>query len=218
MKALYDLIFAAILISTSATTLAENLGCQSPPSLAQAMPIIEAGLCKNSVQFLGEPVCDDLRAFKKGTAPKLPVGSFAVGATFSAELSRSGTIAWSENSEMYALYNSGSTELLERIGLIDIEADNPAQQKEKSRYLSLAFSRHRDENSSLHKYIESMRDKAPATSLTSSASGMVGVFPCMTVYVRQNNKRIYALLSTKHETDYEIDSHPVIYFVIFAPP
>lgn len=182
------------------------------------MPIIEAAFCKNPVTFLGAPVCDDWRGFKEGTTPKLPVGSFAIGATFSAELSRNGQIAWSDNNEMYALYNVGSSEVLQTVGLLDIEADSPAQEKEKSRYIALAFSGQRDERSSLHKYIKGMRDKAPTTALISSPDGLMGEFPCMTVYIRQNNKRIYALLSTKHETEHEIDSHPVIYFVVFSPP
>jgi len=206
-----------LLISICSATPAEGQGCQSPPALEKAMPIIEAGICNNSVNFLGTSVCDDLRAFQKGTAPQLPAGSFAIGTTFRAELARNGHVAWSSDNEMYALYNAGNTVALESIRLLDIEANSPAEEKEKSRYISLAFSGHRDEKSSLHKYIEAMRYKIPAISLKSSSEGMVGVFPCMTVYIQQNNNIIYALLSTKHETEYEIDSHPVIYFVVFAP-
>jgi hypothetical protein len=179
------------------------------------MTLLEAGLCKTKAEFLGSPICSDVRAFKSGTAPTLPVGSFTVGATFRVEQSANGSGAWSEDNPLYALYNDGESNALSSARLLDVEPGSPAQKQEAERYFASAAAGHREESSSLHKYVESARDTAMQPSLISSPDGMVGTLPCMTVYVRQVNDKIYAVLSTKHETSFEIDAHPVIYFVVF---
>ena len=216
MKPICRLATTVVLCNVPLMVVADSRGCyQAQPPLRQAMAILEAGLCKTAAEVFGSPVCNDVRAFRTGTAPMLPVGSFTIGVTFRVEQSANGSVAWSEDNPLYALYNVGESTSLSSVRLLDVESDSPAEAREAERYVASVAAGHRDKTSSLHQYVESARENAPQLSLISSPDGRVGTLPCMTVYIRQIKDKIYAVLSTEHETSFEIDAHPVIYFVVF---
>lgn len=191
--------------------------CNTALSVEQAKPILDAGLCKTPANFLHKPVCEEWKAFLNGGSPKLNISTFALGATFRVERAMNGKILWSEYNPMFALYNAGNSDKLESIRLLDIEAENPQEEKEATQYLESVFSGRHDVAPSLEKYILEMRSKAEEVKLDSSDSGSVGNFGCSTIHLRQKGKRLYALISTKHGNTFEYDSHPVLYFVIFSP-
>jgi hypothetical protein len=122
---------------------------------------------------------------------------------------------WSEENPFYALYNLGETDALSAIGLLDVRPGSAAQKREGEQYIEAAAAGHRDTETSLHKYVESQRGRVGKIAVSASPDGMVAVEPCMTVYLRELKGKIFGVLSSKHETSFEIDAHPVIYFVVF---
>lgn len=213
--------FALILciVSAESGALPEDATCQKALTLKEAKSIIENGLCKSSVEFLGRQVCDDWRAFLNGTMPTLPISNFAVGPTFRVERANNGKVAWSEQNPTYVLYNAGTTNQLTIVHLLDVSPDNAEEQQEDTRYLSQAFAGQRDSSSPLHKYIESHANDAPVVTVARSDNGVFADRGCEgLIYIRQNARRLYMLISTKHSNAWEYDTHPVLYFAILAPP
>jgi hypothetical protein len=215
------LFFALILCIVAAESRAspDDTPCQQALSLKKAQSLLEQGLCQSAVKFQGRPVCDDWHAFLAGTAPTLPVSSFAVGPTFRVERANNGHMAWSEHNPMYVLYNAGKTGLLTNVRLLAVNPDNAEEEQEGIRYLSAAFAGKRDASSSLQQYIESRANDGPLIPLTNAQDQAVADLGCGgRIYIRQHGKRLYVLLSTKHSNAWEYDTHPVLYFVIMAPP
>lgn len=213
--------FALILYIVGAESRAspEDTTCPKALTLKEAKSLVEHGLCKSSVEFLGRQVCDEWHAFLNGTEPILPASSFAVGPTFRVERAYNGQVVWSEQNPMYVLYNAGTTGLLTTVRLLDVSPDNAEEQQEDTRYLSLAFAGQRDSSSPLHKYIESHTNDAPLVTVARSEGGVFADRGCEgLIYIRQHARRLYMLISTKHSNAWEYDSHPVLYFVIMAPP
>jgi len=191
--------------------------CNAVLTLKEAEPLINAGLCRTDASFLGKPVCGQWQAFVNGTSPKLKVNTFALGAAFRVERAMNGQLLWSEQNPNFALYNTGKHEELTSIGLLSIEPENSEEEKESNRYLEALFSGGNSGTSRLEKYVLEMRNEAEKSTLSLSDSGSIGTLGCSTIYVRQNGKRLYALISTKHGNGFDYDPHPVLYFVIFAP-
>ncbi len=164
-------------------------------------------------------MCDDWHAFLKGTAPTLKPHTFAVGPTFRVELLGNGQVSWSEENPMYAVYNAGYTPQLERVRILDVFPETPAEAKEGESYLVAAFSGHRDTSSSVHHYIDDHITNPPVVRLSQSPQGLVADRGCSgLVFIRQTGDRLYMLTSTRHDNDQDYDLHPVLYFTILAPP
>lgn len=204
--------------SSDAGDAATSFGCHEALTAVEAKALLEEGLCKSGATFLGRPVCEDLRAFERGGAPRLSAGSIAVGATFRVEQARNGRVMWSEANPLYAVQNAGTTDELTRARVIDIHADNEREEQEALAYVRDAFERgEHDRKSGLYQYIAQTIARKTPVELTPDDLGGAAHPRCQPrLYLRGNAERLYLLISSKHSNAWEYDSHPVLYLAILS--
>ncbi len=212
----------AALLSACATGAPDRFKWPSSPlTVDEAKPLIESGLCETRAEYLEQSACEEWKIFLNAGEPQLAPQTFAVGPAFRVELSKSYQIAWSEKNPIYVLYNSGASDDLKSVGLIQVESDNAGEEREVERYLLSAFKGTRNRESPFHAYIagDVLKPHPHFVFAHVWKNGAVAKLGEKDVaYLRQQGKKLYLFISSIHSNAYEYDQHPVLYFAVLAAP
>jgi hypothetical protein len=216
------LAIIAISVSACATTRLDGFKWpNSPLTVEEAKPLIEAGLCKTSAEYLEQSGCEEWKTFLAAGEPSLPPKTFAVGPVFRVELTKSYQVLWSEKNPIYVLYNSGDADNLKSIRMIQVNSDNETEEREAENYLLSAFKGSRDKQSPFHAYIvgDVVRPHRMFSFTSRGDNGfMMNAGQKDVAYLRQEGKKIYLFISSIHSNAYEYDQHPVLYLAVLAAP